>query len=139
MVTVTLSMLKASLVVIVLVPIAVFVPAVLVFVPPLMPLTPATFSRILQLTTLVICLVAVASVSLDCLVEFMFRVNDSALTPVEVFCVESWHCCKKQSRRQQGCCKHRRCRDKEIVRLVHTVCLTLSPQGVSRESFRRRS
>jgi len=75
-------------------------PAVLVFIPPLMPLSPATFSRIVQFTTLVIRLPAVASVSLDCLVEFMFRVNDSTLTPVEVFCVESWHYREEQSRCQ---------------------------------------
>jgi len=40
--------------VVVLVPIAFRVPAVLVFIPPLMPLTPATLPRIVQFTTLVI-------------------------------------------------------------------------------------
>jgi hypothetical protein len=48
-----------------LVPIAVLVPAVLVFIPPLMPLTPATFSRTMQFTALVICLFAVASMFLN--------------------------------------------------------------------------
>jgi hypothetical protein len=115
-----------------LVPIAVLVPAMLVFIPPLMSLTPAAFSRIVQFATLVICPFAVASVSLDCLVEFMFRVNDSTLTPVEVFCVESWHCREKQSRRQYGSCEHRCCCDKKIVRTIHTISLTLSLQGVSR-------
>jgi len=51
--------------VVVLVPIAVRVPAVVVFVPPLMPLTPATLPRVVQFTTLVICLAAVASVSVN--------------------------------------------------------------------------
>ena len=87
-----------------LVPIAVLVPAVLVFIPPLMPLTPATFSRIVQFTALVICPFAVTSMSLDCLVEFMLRVSDSALTPVEVLCVESWHCREKEKLRQIGFC-----------------------------------
>ena len=68
---------------IVLVPIAFLVPAVLVFLPPLMPLTPATLPRIVQFTTLVICLSAVPSVSLDCLVEFMVCMSDPALTSVE--------------------------------------------------------
>jgi hypothetical protein len=99
---------RVSLVVVVLIPIAVFVPAVLVFIPPLMPLTPATFSRIVQFTALMTCLFAVASMFLNRLVEFMFRVSDSALTSVEVFCVESWHCREKQDCRQYGCCEHRR-------------------------------
>ena len=105
---------------IVLVPIAVPVPAVLVFIPPLMPLTPAMFSYIAQFTTLVICLFAIASVSLNCLVELMFRVNDSALTPVDAFCVESWHCREQQNRGQYGSCEHRYCCDKKIVRTIHT-------------------
>jgi len=74
--------------VIVLVPIAVFVPAVLVFIPPLMPLAPATLPRLVQFTTLVICLFAVASVFLDCFVEFMLGVSDSALTLLLVFCLK---------------------------------------------------
>jgi hypothetical protein len=56
----------------------------------------------------------------------MFRVSDSALTPVEVFCVESWHCREKQNRRQYGSCEHRCCCDKKIVSTIHTVRLTLS-------------
>jgi len=78
--------------VIVLVPIVFLVPAALVFLPPLMPLTPAMLPRTMQFTTLVICLSAVASVFFDCLVEFMFCVSDSALTFVEVFCLNSWNC-----------------------------------------------
>jgi hypothetical protein len=63
-----------------------------------MPLTPATLPRLVQFTTLVICLFAVASVFLDCLVEFMLCVNDSALTAVEVFCPKARHCGAKQNR-----------------------------------------
>ena len=103
-----------------LVPIAVSVPAVLVFIPPLMLLTPASFSRIVQFTTLVICLFAVASMFLNGLVEFMFRVSDSALTPVEVFCVESWRCREKQKRRQYSSSEHRCCCGKKFVRTIHT-------------------
>ena len=105
---------------IVLVPIAVPVPAVLVFIPPLMPLTPATFSRIVQFTTLVICLFAVASMFLNGLVEFMFRMSDPALTLVGVFCLESWHCREKQKRRQYGSSEHRRCCGKKFVRTIHS-------------------
>ncbi len=79
------------LVVIVLVPIAVFVPAVLVFIPPLMPLAPATLPRLVQFTTFVICLFAVAPVFLDCFVEFMLGVSDPALTSVLIFGLRSRH------------------------------------------------
>jgi hypothetical protein len=87
-----------DLVVVVFVPITFFVPAVLVFVPPLMPLTPTTLPRIVQFTTLVICLSAVASVPFNCFVEFMFCVSDSALTSVEVFCLKARHRSEKQNR-----------------------------------------
>ncbi len=79
----------AYLVVVVLVPIPVRVPAVLVFIPPLVPLTPATLPRIVQFTTLMICLFAVASVFVNYLVEFMLRVSDSALTAVLIFCLKA--------------------------------------------------
>jgi hypothetical protein len=81
----------AYLVVIVLIPIVLLVPSAPVFLPPLMPLTPAMLPRFMQFTTLVICLSAVASVSSNCLVEFMVCVSDSALTFVEVFCLKSRH------------------------------------------------
>jgi len=71
--------------VVVLVPVALCVPAVLVFIPPLMPLTPATLADIVQFATLVISLPAVAPVSFDCLVQLMFCVSDPALTSVHVF------------------------------------------------------
>jgi hypothetical protein len=88
--------------VVVLVPIAFRVPAVLVFIPPPMPLTPATLPLVVQFTTLVICLSAVASVFLDCLVEFMFCVSDPTLTSVEVFCLKAQRCGAKQNREENG-------------------------------------
>jgi hypothetical protein len=93
---------KLGLVVVVLVPIAVGVPAVFVFIPPAMPLAPATLSRRAQFTTLVICLFAVASMFLDGLVKFMLGVNDSALTTVDVFRVKSWHCAEQQNYSQDN-------------------------------------
>ena len=85
---------------VVLVPIAFRAPAVLVFIPPSMPLTPATRPRLVQFTTLVIRLFAVPSVPLDCLMEFMVRMSDSALTSVDVFCLKVRHCGAKQNRRE---------------------------------------
>jgi len=71
--------------VIVLVPITFRVPAVLVFIPPLMTLTPAMLAYVVQFTTLVIGLPAVAPVSFDCLVQIMFCVDYPSLTSVHVF------------------------------------------------------
>jgi hypothetical protein len=84
--------------VIVLVPITIRVPAALVFIPPPMTLPPAALPRTVQFPTLVICQSAVASVSLDCLVEFMFCMSDPALTSVEGFCLKARHCGAKQKR-----------------------------------------
>ena len=88
----------ACLVVVVLVPVAICVPAVVVFIPPPMLLTPATLPRTVQFTTLVVRLAAVASVFLDCLMQFMVGVGDSALTSVSVFCVKARHRTAKQKR-----------------------------------------
>jgi len=85
------------LVVVVLVPIAFLVPAVLVFIPPLMALTPAMFPCRVQFPTLVICLSAVAPVSFDCFVEFMLRVDDSALASVDIFRLKARQCGAQQN------------------------------------------
>ena len=66
-------------IVIPIVPIALGMPALIVFVPPPVILTPAPFPSLVQLSTLVICLGAVAAVFLDCLVQFVFSVLDAAL------------------------------------------------------------
>src|SRR5690349_8239273 len=87
-------------VVIVLIPIAFFVPTTLMFIPPLPPLSPATLPGIVQFPALVVCHHAVRSVSSDCLVEFMFCVSDPALTSVEGFCLKARHCGAKQNRRE---------------------------------------
>jgi hypothetical protein len=84
-------------VVVVLVPIVFGAPAVLVFVPPAMLLTPATLSGFVQFTTLVIGLPAVATMSLDGLVEIVLGVSDSTLTAVDVFRVKPWHSSEKQN------------------------------------------
>ena len=60
----------------------------LVLVPPAMLLAPATLASFVKFTALVLCLAAVASMFLDGLVEFMIRMRDPALTPVEVFGVK---------------------------------------------------
>ena len=83
--------------VVVLVPIAFLVPAVLVFIPPLMALAPAMFPCRVQFTTLVICLSAVAPVFFDCFVEFMLRVDDPALASVDIFRLKARQCGAQQN------------------------------------------
>jgi hypothetical protein len=82
--------------VIVVVPIAVGVPAVVVLIPPLMPFTPAAFTRVVQFTTFVVCLPAMVSMLLNRFVEFMLGVHDPALTPVNVFCLGARNSSTKQ-------------------------------------------
>jgi hypothetical protein len=93
--------------VVVLVPIAFCVPAVLVLIPPPMALTPATLTDLAQFTTLVICAPAVTPMLLDCIVEFMFRMSYPTLTSVEVFCMKARHCDAKHNRQQNGYGKNR--------------------------------
>lgn len=83
---------------VVLVPVAFGAPPVLVFIPPAMALPPATFACLVQFTTLVLGLPAVASMSLDGLVEFMLRMSDSALAAVYVFRMKARH-----RGEEQGC------------------------------------
>jgi hypothetical protein len=96
-------------VVVVLVPVAVRVPAVFVFVPPLVTFTPAPLPSLVQFTTLVVCLPAVASMLLDGLVKFMIGMSHPALTPVIVFGVKAGDRSEEQSRRQCGSRKQGRC------------------------------
>jgi hypothetical protein len=86
------------LVVVVLVPVAVGVPAVFVFIPPAVALPPATLTHCVQFTAFVIGLSAVASVPPDGLVEFMVGVSDATLTAVDVLSVKRRHRCEKQER-----------------------------------------
>jgi hypothetical protein len=89
-------------VVVVLVPVALGVPAVLVFVPPLVTFPPAPLPRLAQFSTLMLGLLAITSMPLDGLVELMIRVGNPALTPVLVFCMKSGPCSEKQSHGQDG-------------------------------------
>jgi len=83
-------------VVIVLVPISIRTPAVFVFVPPPMLFAPAALPRLVQFTTFMIGLWAVAPVTLNRLVQFMFGVLDATLAAVHIFCVHGRRKAKKQ-------------------------------------------
>ncbi len=87
---------------IVLVPIVFGVPAMFVFIPPLMALAPTSFAGLVQFAALVIGLTAVASVTHNGLVQLMLSVNDTPLASVEVFCMNAWNRSEKEKRRQEG-------------------------------------
>jgi hypothetical protein len=119
-----------TLVVVAVLPIALVVPAVLVFIPPPLPFTPATFPRLAQFKALVICPLAVASVFIDCLVEFMLRVYNSPLTSIEVFRLNAGHSRKQQKNET----------DHDLQDAFHGIRLRLNyparpfPQGMERIS-----
>ena len=71
-------------VVIAIIPIAVVVPAMAVFIPPAMPLSPAAFARFVQVMTGTVRLPAVPTMVLDGLVEFMIRFGDASRAAVIV-------------------------------------------------------
>lgn len=67
------------MVVVVLIPIAFFVPAVFVLIPPFLVLAPAALASVVQFAALVIGPPTVAPVSSDGLMKFVFGVSDPAL------------------------------------------------------------
>lgn len=71
-------------VVIALVPVAFGAPAMFMFIPPSMLLTPATLARFVQFPPFVLSLPAVASVPFNGLVKFMLGVLNSSLAAVDI-------------------------------------------------------
>jgi hypothetical protein len=67
-------------IVIMVIPVAIGMPAVAVLVPPTMPLIPAAFPRLAQFVPRTIRLLAVPAVVLDGFVQFVIRLSDAALT-----------------------------------------------------------
>jgi hypothetical protein len=72
------------MVVIVVIPIAIGVPAVSVLVPPAMRAAPAIFASFVQIVTGTVGLAAVPAVMLDGFVELVVRAGDATLTIVIV-------------------------------------------------------
>jgi hypothetical protein len=73
-------------IVIVVIPIAVGVPAVAVFIPPTVPPAPAVFARFTQVVARMIGLPAVPAVMLNGFVQLVVRPGDSPLAISVVFC-----------------------------------------------------
>ena len=71
-------------IVIVVIPIAIGMPTMAVFIPPAMPLIPAAFPCFVQLPPRVIRLPAIPAVVFRGFVEFVVRLGDAALTTIVV-------------------------------------------------------
>src|SRR5579859_248498 len=69
-------------VVIAIVPVVFFTPAMLVLVPPPMMFAPAPFAGLVQFATLVVGLAAVAAVALDGFMQFVVGVRNAPLAPL---------------------------------------------------------
>jgi hypothetical protein len=113
-----------ALIVIVFVPVAVGAPSALVFIPPAMLLAPATLPCFVQFAALVTCLVAVASMFLNGLMEFMFRMRDPPLTAVDVFGVNSGRCTEEKDCGQDRAVKKRRNYACKLLSTNHKLSLT---------------
>jgi hypothetical protein len=112
------------LVVVVFVPVAVGAPAPLVLIPPAMLLVPATLPRCMQFAALVTCLVAVASMFLNSLMEFMFRMRDPPLTAVDVLGMNSGRCTEEKDCGQDRAVKKRRNCACKLLSTNHKLSLT---------------
>jgi len=72
-------------IVVVVIPIAIGVPAAAVFVPPTMAFVPAAFSRFAQFEAGVVCLPTVPAVVFHGFVQFVVRLEDTALATIIAF------------------------------------------------------
>jgi hypothetical protein len=94
-------------VVIVIIPITVGVPAVAVLIPPAMVLAPAALSRFVQFVPRVIRLPAVPAVILDSFMQSMVRLGNPPLASVIFVGGGSWHSRKRQHAENRGSGQHR--------------------------------
>ena len=83
------------LVVVVFIPVAIGVPAVLVFIPPAMLFAPAAFPGCMEFAAFMIGLTAITSMALDGAMEFMFFVSNAALAAVDFVGVQPWRRCEE--------------------------------------------
>jgi hypothetical protein len=94
-------------IVIMVIPVAIGMPAVAVFVPPTMPFIPAAFPGLAQFVPRTIRLLAVPTVVLDGFVQFVVRLGDATLASIVVFGVCTGHCPECQQARESHTRKHR--------------------------------
>ena len=99
-------------IVIVVIPIAIGMPAVAVFVPPTMPLIPAVFPRFMQVVARVIGLPAVPAVMLYGFVESVIRLGDTPLAGIVTFgrCPR----CSGECQHANKCCSSEYCLSEKL-------------------------
>jgi hypothetical protein len=78
------------------VPITFCAPAPLVFIPPLVMFTPASFSCLVQFPAFVISLPATTPMVFDGLVQVMLGVRNTPLAVLLSLCLCAWHCGNQQ-------------------------------------------
>jgi hypothetical protein len=110
-------------IVVVVIPIAIGMPAVAVFVPPTMPLIPATFPRLAQFVPRTIRLLAVPTVVLDGFVNFVIRLGDAALTAGVVIGAGTRRSGKGQQANKRYSSEHRPSKKLLLSRAKHHVSL----------------
>jgi len=94
-------------IVVVVIPIAIGVPAVAVFIPPAMPLVPAAFARLVQIAARTIGLPAVPAVMLHGFVESVVRPGDTPLASIVALGGCPGRCGECQHANQCDSSKHR--------------------------------
>jgi hypothetical protein len=110
-------------VVVVLVPIALGVPAVFVLVPPAVIFVPAALANRVERMTLVVSLRAVASISLDAFVENMLAVNDAVSAAIVVLGMKARPGGEKQSGHESCGRKNGFQGDRTFHRSIHAMHL----------------
>jgi len=101
-----LSGLVAIVVVIVVIPIAIGMPAMAVFIPPAMPLPPATFARLVQIVAGAVRLPAVPAVMLHGFMQFVIGFGDAALATTVVIGECAGRSGERQHSKQCGSRQH---------------------------------
>jgi len=90
-------------IVIVVIPIAIGVPAASVLVPPAMSLPPAAFPRFMQFVASMFRLAAIPTVMFRSFVEFVICLGDAPLASLVVISIGAWGPCNSQQANQGSC------------------------------------
>src|SRR5206468_10263176 len=81
------------------IPVTLFMPATLMFIPPSVSVFPAPFPCLAEFVPLVVCLPAVVSVLFDRTIQLVVRMSQFSFAIVA--CLRPWH-----SREKRACCEH---------------------------------
>src|SRR6266849_6651086 len=92
---------------VVVIPITIGMPAMAVFVPPAVPLRPATLAGLMQFVTPVVSLPAVPAVVLHGFMQFVVRLGYTPLASIVIFGGRPRRSCKCQHANKCRSCKHR--------------------------------